>query len=240
MVEGIVNRLYQQFAIYDAHLPLDVCTHCCMFPEDVTLLANCPVRSIPKALLQEYVNGASSHKTPTDELKHFLPKWFELIANFDFPSFAVEITIQRFATISKEEWTDTEFQLVNEFLREFFIQCLLLYPLPNQVGIDEILIMFWKGNFDIVPILDLWSCGTTTESILHYKDLVLYGFKANKNCKMTNSFAPADLSLLLWEWVYSSEVKRHFAEMIENVVLADAPLDNYETAELEWVYTIIT
>ncbi len=240
MLESLTNRLYQQFATYEAYTPLDVCTHCCMSPDEARLLASFPVRNIPKALLQEYINGASSHKTPINELKHFLPRWGELIADFDFPSFAVEITLQRFATVSKEEWTDNELRLINEFWREFFMQCLLFYPLPNQVGIDEILIMLWKGNFDIVPILDLWSCSTTRESTLHYKDLVLYGFTAKKNCKMTNSFAPIDLSLLLYEWIYRSDVKKHFAAMIENVVFHDVSLASHETDELELVYTLLT
>lgn len=81
-----VDAAYRTFARYGPlrHLTLCLC-NCCATPEDRQKLINTPLRQIPSALLAEYTNSAHGVPPDTDELKYFLPRYFELISDDDSP-----------------------------------------------------------------------------------------------------------------------------------------------------------
>ncbi|MEM6262875.1 MAG: hypothetical protein AAGI38_10235 [Bacteroidota bacterium] len=145
-MEEIIKEAYSLFENYQAQSPLDICTDCCMDKKDEGVLASLPVKEIPKSLLMEYNDGAATAKTPINELKHFLPRYIELIVNFDFPSHSTEISLKRLKPFDREEWTSDEIEFLEKFAFTFFKKCISIHPLPKSEVIDSILIMFWRGQ----------------------------------------------------------------------------------------------
>lgn len=61
-MEEIIKEAYSLFENYKAQRPLDICTDCCMDKKDEGVLANLPVKEIPKSLLMEYNDGGATEK----------------------------------------------------------------------------------------------------------------------------------------------------------------------------------
>jgi hypothetical protein len=239
MLQSLLTKAYQLFAHYPASEPLDICTACCMEPQEAQRLAKMPVSEIPMDLLRIYTNGAKTDRTPPAELKHFLPRYLELIAQFNIPSHSVEIVLQRLERLSPSEWTPAERQLLNDFADAFWKKCLSQYPLPNGDTIDGFLIMFYKGGFELTPLLQLWQQTHGDTALLHYRDLALLGFQHHKSSPgLQNSFADAWVSQQLYDWAFGTAANTHFSVAIEQAILANT-LPEADLADLNWLYELL-
>ncbi len=173
MKETIKNA-YEVFSRYRVVRPLDVCTVCCLTAEDEERLFSVPPGEIPVALLMKYTHSARSDKTRIEEVKHFLPRYLDLISVYQFPSHSAELSFSRLLPFDKNEWEPVEFKLLETFAAEYFVHTLNLYPLPSSVSkIDSILVMLWRAEFDIGALLEIWENTDTLESVLHFNDFFL-------------------------------------------------------------------
>lgn len=236
-MNSIIQEAYQLFQPYKAVVPLDICTDCCMASNDANLLANLPVKEIPKNLLMEYNDGAATAKTPIDELKHFLPKYLELIWNFDFPSHSTEIALKRLAPFNLTEWTATELNFLERFALVFFNRCLSIYPLPEE-DIDSILIMFWRGQFQLTELLNSWQAETSLSSTLHFVDLYLEGFKRNP-LKMSNSFGDETLAKELRTWLDDDKTQKIMKDKIEQIIMNESCSNDSQLNQLNLLYELL-
>jgi hypothetical protein len=240
MPQQIVEKAYQLFAEYQVKPPLDICTAgCCMDPAEAALLASLPVREIPVDLLRLYTNGAKSNSTPPEEIKHFLPRYLELIAQFDIPSHSVEIVLQQLGCLLPTDWEQAEQQLLTDFTHTFGAHCLSIYPLPEGETIDNFLIMFHLGGFDLDPLLRLWERTHGETALLHYRDLALLGFKHHKAMPtLQNDFSSHPLAQILHDWAFSIAAKAHFSATIELAILENN-LPKEDTDSLNFLYELL-
>jgi len=238
-MKEIVNEAYNLFENYKAKSPLDICTDCCMDKKDEGLLASLPVKDIPKSLLIEYNDGAATEKTPINELKHFLPRYIELIGNFDFPTHSTEIALKRLEPFDSEEWSSDEKEFLKKFSLIFFKKCLSTYPLPKNEAIDSILIMFWRGQFKLTELLNNWESDKSLSSTLHFKDLYFEGFKQKNPSKMSSAFGEEEISKILRDWIDKKEVQTHFKENIEKIIMDEVQLDEFDLNQLNILYEIL-
>ena len=238
MLKEIIDIAYETFAKYRANRPLDVCTDCCMKIEDEARLASLPVRQIPLDLLTEYNDSAKPAKTSIEEIKHFLPRYLELISEFNFPTHSTEISFSRLVPFDKNEWTETELELLDTFAKEFFKHCLSNYPISTFDRIDAILIMFCNAHFDINSLLHIWEETDNLESVLHFNDLYFHCFNTKK-AKLSNSFDDGKLSGMLVNWIESKKVSRIFRERIEKVILGDYDVEEITLYQLNSLYEIV-
>ncbi len=111
MLTEIIEKSYRLFAKYHPTRPLDICTNCCMTPEAEAKLASLAVNQIPKELLAAYNDGAKPEKTRIEEVKHFLPRYLDLVAQFEFPTHSTELSFSRLIPFDKHEWTKEELEL---------------------------------------------------------------------------------------------------------------------------------
>ncbi len=221
MLIETVENIYSSFSKYRANRPLDICTNCCMTLENENLLASLPLKNISKELLAEYNDGACTGLTPINELKHFLPRYLDLIAQFEFPTHSSPIALKRLDPFDKNEWTTVELNLLEKFSQEFFKKCLTLYPLPNYEFIDDIIIMFWKGQFNLNKLFQIWEQDSSKESVMHYRDIVLSGFINIEKLKLANSFGDKLIAEKLVNWINKPNVNLHFSKAIETILLTN-------------------
>jgi len=239
MLEEIIKNSYELFSNYEANSPLDICTECCMSKENEGLLASLSIKEIPVKLLSEYNDGASTEKTPINEVKHFLPRYLDLIGKFEFPSHSTEISLKRLTPFNKTEWKEEEKILLKKFALVYFKKCLSIYPLPNNESIDSIIIMFWRGQFEIIELLSIWEKETTKESILHFRDLYFLGFKNKNKSKLSNAFGEKEISLIVRGWIDDKKVKQHFSSTIEELIMEGENLTEEDLNYIELLYKMM-
>lgn len=237
-MEEIIKEAYSLFENYKVQSPLDICTECCMDKKDEGLLASLPVKDIPKRLLMAYNDGAATAKTPVNELKHFLPRYIELIGNFDFPSHSTEISLKRLEPFDSEEWGSNEIEFLEKFALTFFKSCISTYPLPKNEAIESILIMFWRGQLQLTELLDSWKSDNSLSSTLHFKDLYFEGFKQKNPSKMSNAFGAIEISKTLRDWIDETEVQNSFKENIEKIIMDEVELDEFQLNQLNILYEV--
>jgi hypothetical protein len=241
MLKETLDKAYEIFAKYQANRPLDVCTDdCCMKVEDEGRLANFPVNEIPIELLAEYNDSAKPEKTRIEEVKHFLPRYLELISQFRFPTHSTELSFSRLIPFDKNEWTKQEFEILVNFSTDFFRHTLLTYPLPSfNDRIDSILIMFWRAKFNLEKLLMIWEQINTVESLLHFKDLYFHGFKEYNRSELFSSFGDKELNNKLIDWIEKEKTREIFEKHIERAILGNFELDEKTLNELNLLYEII-
>ena len=240
-MKEIIQEAYALFGAYKAILPLDVCTDCCMDPGDAALLASLPVHEIPHDLLMEYNDEASTGKTPAAEIKHFLPRYLELIATFEFPSHSAELSLERLNPTLEEEWSAVELDFLTRFTTAFWKTCLAAYPLPAYESIDAILVMVWRSGLEVTDLLDQWQEENTLSSVLHFWDLYVEGFEGKRSLKLKNAFAEADISEQLKDWVSQNETKTAFRMHVEKLILNDtSTIDEEQSDQLSQLYDMLS
>jgi len=208
MLTEILDKSCRLFAKYNPTGQLDIWTDCCMTPEAAAKLASLPVRQIPKELLAEYNDGARPERTMIEEVKYFLPRYFDLLGQFELPTHSADLLFSRLLPFDNSEWTKEELELLNQFPKEYFKHCLFIYPIPSfNDRVDTILIMFWKAGFDIRDLLKIWADEKTKESALHFRDLHFHGFDSNNQTKLFSAFGDKELSDILRTWLDTETVK---------------------------------
>jgi len=240
MLTEIIDKSYELFAKYHLKGQLEICTECCMTPEAAAKLASLPVRQIPKDLLAEYNDGAKPDKTTVEEVKHFLPRYFDLVGQFQFPTHSAELSFSRLIPFDKSEWTKEELELLNQFPREYFKHCLSIYPIPSfNDKVDSVLIMLWKAGFDISGLLTIWENEKTNQSALHFRDLYFHGFDQYNQTKLFSAFGDKKLAEILRNWLENEAVKKTFTGIIEQLIIGDNNLTDSDINELNLLYDII-
>ena len=240
MINEVINRAYQEFSKYPAVLPLDVCTDCCMTKEETTKLVSISVDSIPQELLSNYNDSAKPEKTRIEEVKHFLPRYLQLISEFNFPTHSSELSFSRLVPFDKNEWTKNEYEILLNFQSEYFRHCLNTYPIPSFGDkIDSIIVMFWRSGIGIEKLLSIWEETENIESSLHFKDLYFEGFEQYNRNKLSNSFGDKELCEKLTIWIRDNKVNTLFQNRIEKIILNNTELEEQTIYEFNLLYEII-
>jgi len=236
-LQDIVSNSYRLFKKYKATIPLDACTACCLTKSQESELVFLSVHDIPFKLLYDYNTAAKTKKPSIQEFKHFLPRFLEFTADNKFLHHSAELVLSRFHYYDKSEWNDEEKELIQDFGKAYFSQCLTIYPLPELERIDSILVMLSEAKINIEPLLDSWKDSQSKESVLHFNDLVIRGFRSDRQDELARSVGGKDLSKLIIEWLNRGTVRFSFASMIEKIIM-EPPLDIEQSAleELSWTY----
>lgn len=120
-----VENAYTVFAPYRIGSRLRVC-HCavCMTEDTERQLVATPLRAVPSSLLAEFTNSAheSGAEGPeADEFRHFLPRYFELVAADDPPDrMGLDICLRRLGRSGfRDVWPKAEIDCIDAFFDAF-------------------------------------------------------------------------------------------------------------------------
>jgi hypothetical protein len=163
-----VENAYRVFARYDLRGGVTVCRcNVCVAPEIERQLNTVPLREMSAGLLGEYTNSAHSFDGKVEnDLRHYLPRYFELIGAGDPPTTLDEVTcLQRLREADyPRNWGPTEAGAVDAFL-----VALLRERLATPFAIDAMgysgfdddkaetaLCMAAYAGADLAPLLAAW------------------------------------------------------------------------------------
>ena len=179
-------------------------------------------------------------------MKHFLPRYLDLIGQFEFPTHSTELSFSRLIPFVRNEWTKEEIILLDEFSKAFFKDCLKVYPIPSFTDtITTILIMFrgvdfdLRELFDIEALLKIWEAEQSKESVLHFRDLYFHGFSQYDRSKLSSSFGDKALANILSAWLDSEKVNKIFSDSIEKIIIGNSDLEKNDESELNLLYEIL-
>jgi len=175
----LVERAYRVFDDYRSSGNLTVC-HCgvCMTIEAERELLRTPLRQISSGLLAEYTNSA--HGWDDDaiarEMRHFLPRYLELIAHGDAPcSIGLATCLRRLADARwRETWPQIEVDVLDRYfdaLLAFNTTRLELvhWPIGWRLEFDlaENLTLVATAGGDIERALRAWDSAEDPAATIH-------------------------------------------------------------------------
>lgn len=239
-LENIIEQAYKIFEKYTIGSTLDVCKRCCVSDSDEAILVNTPLREITTQQLRSgyYASARSYSDQELWEMKHFLPRVLELMANFEVPDAATETVFYRLELHKKDQWTAEEMKLLTDFSKLFFEKCLSYYPYtPDGEVISTYLVMFSSADFELKPILKAWEKAKSLESVLHFKDLVLYDCDYGKGDSiiLKNAFNKPETNIEIEKWLNDKQTKASFSEKISLILDQKVKLDAETLSDMNFL-----
>lgn len=162
-LEAAVERGYDLFERYRLSGTIIHCDcPCCMTSETAADLTVSPLREISESLLAEYTNSAHGYDRGRieTEFKHFLPRYFDLIAQCRPPSpLGLETCLSRLRGY-RAAWPAAEVAAVDEFFDAFAEASvrqsrLLQWPVGLRLEFDlgDVLVMVVEAGGDLDRVL---------------------------------------------------------------------------------------
>jgi len=170
-VQAAIETAYRVFARYDLRAGLMVCRcDVCVPPQAARALATLPLREIPAPVLGEYTDSAHE-LTPlvADQLRYFLPRYFELLAGGEVPTaLGVETCLRRLGHADwRAAWPRAEADAISAFFTAQF-RALLDTPNPalaefpglpsyNADSAEDWLCTVAHAGGEMAPLLAVWD-----------------------------------------------------------------------------------
>ncbi len=178
-LQAIIAEAYEVFAGYRLEGPLTVChCDCCMTEDTERALLTTPLEEIPAELLAEYTNSA--HGWDDDviarEMRHFLPRYFELIALNDAPDhLGLDICLRRLEYAHwRAKWPAAEVDLLDRFFDALLVACLprlelAHWPVGWRLSFDlaDVLTLVVRADGDIARVLAAWDTAADPPAAIH-------------------------------------------------------------------------
>lgn len=205
-MELIINQVYNIFNYTKPTSVTNVCTECCMSKDQARLLLTSALNEIPLEILQEYNDGAQALHFDRKEFSYFLPRYLELISQFQFTSAVdVSLSLKNLKFDCKELWTnENEEKCIHDFIIAFFKKCLKTKVFSDNTQLIEIINMLHVSGFDVNLLLPIWLEDLNNYSVVHLEQLITDNF----NCRgkmHTNVFVNSDLNSILEDWIRSNK-----------------------------------
>ena len=229
-----VENAYREFARYRLRGAIAVCNcNVCVSAEDERALCTVPLRQMPSRLLAEYTHSAHGcDDRVADELRYFLPRYFELIANGDPPTnTGIEMCLGRLHDAAyRANWPASEVAAVDTFLAALLRGLLGEAPDIDPTGlpafgadvVEDMLCMAAHAGGDIAALLGIWEAARGRAATLYVANVVS---KADwRKQRLENGFwtmstrphAESDMRDVL-AWLLRSETR----ERLEDACLAE-------------------
>ena len=179
-----VEAAYRAFAGYRLRGALEVCRCPVCVAEPVERgLCTLPLRAMPARLLAEYTHSAHGFDARVaDELRHFLPRYFELIAQGDPPSNSgIETCLGRLhAADWRARWPAAEVAVIEAFFAALLRARLGVPPPIDPLGFpvfdgdeaEDVLCMVAHAGGDLAGLLAQWDAERGRAATLHVANIV--------------------------------------------------------------------
>jgi hypothetical protein len=178
-LQATVEQAYKLFAGYTVGSTLSVCNcNVCMTKETERELASTPLRDISSRLLAEYTNSA--HTWDDDqiarEMRHFLPRYLELIAFNDPPdNMGLDICLRRLQYAEwRTKWPREQVELLDRYFDALTRSSLLRLDLIRwkegsslAFDIADLMTMIVTAHADIERVLTVWDTAPDPSAAVH-------------------------------------------------------------------------
>lgn len=178
-LQAVVEDAYRVFAPYTIGSALVVC-NCpmCMDKEDERALCATPLTVIPSRLLAEYTSSAHEWDDGqvAREMRHFLPRYLELIAEGDPPdNMGLDICLRRLGQARwRSLWLAAETDVLDRFLDALMRSAIervegYEWPVGYRLddGLRDVLTLIVTAGGDIGRALSVWEQASDPNAAIH-------------------------------------------------------------------------
>ncbi len=157
----IVEKAYRVFA-YPKPKSTGVCKHCCMYPEIEKDFFNPAIRELPLRYVRDWYSAAYDPKgVPKETWAYLLPRLLEILAAGEGVSdTAIEVSLSRFETGNRQNWSQEEWEVLDNFQRTYLRHRIEQGDDP----LDDILCMFSLAGWELRGMLNQVS--STSDKVL--------------------------------------------------------------------------
>ncbi|MEL7258667.1 MAG: hypothetical protein AAFN80_12615 [Pseudomonadota bacterium] len=152
----VIEEAYRVFN-YPTPTEIGVCQGCCMCRKIEKDFFNPPIRELPLHYLQDWYFAASDIPLSKRIWGYLLPRILEVLANGeDLSMVALEVSVNRFPTGDKTQWTGAEWAVIDNFQRKYLDH----FIAESQTGdyLDDVLCMFAEAGWPLDDLLDqVWA-----------------------------------------------------------------------------------
>jgi hypothetical protein len=236
-LKNIIDKAYKIFKYPKPQSIQNVCTECCLNSNDARLLLTTELQLISVELICEYNDGAQALKYDMDEFKYFLPRYLELISQFQFTSSVdVSLSLKNLNFKNSEYWTSLEeAKCINDFVILFFEKCLQTDEFNKEAQLIEIINMLHVSGIDVKPLFQIWLKDLNNFSIIHLEQLITDNFNYRGKIN-TSGFISSDLNSIIENWVITN--KKTITAAIENHII-NTSLKEEQLQKLSYLYDTI-
>jgi len=165
---GAIRELYRVFKPYQTRRHPEGCP-CCVNDADKRRLFSKPLEELTPDDLGRFAWKALTTWGTVEDLKHFLPRMLELVANDDCAPFEREVLFGKLRLGEWRTWPESERWAVEMFLDAVWQDCLECEA--GSVWLDELLCGLGNAVDNLTPYLQSW---TTCELRPGYEHLVQF------------------------------------------------------------------
>lgn len=168
-LDEVVEEAYRvfDFPVPDSH---GVCVNCCMDPKTEKNFLNVPIREMPSDYLNDWFHGAVGPGEFVEKglWGYLLPRILQMLVNGEDPAtIGIQLSLNRFPTGSRDEWTDQQWAVLKRF-HKLFLDRQKTVPTPDPL--DDIICMFDDANFQgqaSIAVLEAWETEELTLKLWH-------------------------------------------------------------------------
>lgn len=147
----LVDEAYRVFS-YPKPSTLDVCRNCCMDARVEADFFHPSIRDLPQSYVRDWFwadCGPSGVSRAT--WGYLLPRILEILASGNcVASVGLEVSLRRFDTGNPDNWSKSEWRILDDFQRRF----LSLQIAQGTYPLDNVLCMFRLGGWPLADLLD--------------------------------------------------------------------------------------
>jgi hypothetical protein len=229
-LEAAIQVAYETFGAYQAPQgPLDVCTDCCMDADLEREMRHLPLRQLTEKHFYQYNDSAKSEVQPADEIKYYLPRMLELLAQGAQLHHSTEIYLDRVGRCEAGAYSSDEKAALLGFARAFFTQGLAQWA-PDQESLFQferafsILLMWDYAGVPIQPMLNDWLADDREAATLNFVDSYYWEYWMDGSA-ISNAFAEPPFQAAMQNWLSNRDIKAAWSQKVLKLIEERPPSD---------------
>lgn len=215
-LSAAIERVYAVFARYPLNPDMDACLCGCISADDKQRLYSKPLRLLSADDLWKYAFKAMTTWGDEVDLKHFLPRVFQLLVNSpdEFPD--GEALFGKLTLANWQDWPRNEQQAALEYLQALWSWVIVALSSDGYgTGVDLYICAIGQAVDDLRPFLQVWQDTEHAIAVENLAEFVNYNAPAiNDQRKLANAFwseRPVQMQQVL-DWVLDPVTLRALEE----------------------------
>lgn len=229
-LNAAVQTVYRAFSHYSAPKALlDVCTGCCMEAALEHEMRNLPLRQLTQEHFYQYNDSAKSEVQPADEIKYYLPRMLELLAQGARLHHSTELYLDRLGRCEPNAYSPDEQFALLAYARAFFAEGLEQWE-PDQEALFQgehafsILLMWDYAGVPLQPLLEDWLANDSEAAALSFVESFYWDYWL-VGAAIANPFAEAPFRQAMTAWLTDPQTKAAWADKLLKLIEKGIPGD---------------
>jgi hypothetical protein len=169
-----IQNLYETFSGYTLNKGMEACP-CCVTEAHKEVLYSKPLKQLSAGELSLYYMKAMTTWGEVDDFKHFLPRFFELMATNE-SSLEVFILFDKLEYGNWSTWGLSE----REAIKSFLVACWVDSTISDFHFLGNELLYFGKALGSFQPLLDNWKISIPNWTFRNFVHFIFDNYQSNK------------------------------------------------------------